>query len=90
MIDSSTTIRFELEIHAKKLINQYLLDNESIKDGIQKGIEHVFEKFNFIEAVKITITEAFDNHIKAEAITEEIAKAIHKQIIRPIKIAGKK
>jgi intergrase/recombinase len=67
MSDKMTTVRLQLDIAAHHMVSQYMVNNEQIKEDLEKGIANAFENFNFEYEVEKFTRKCIEDAIKSSA-----------------------
>ena len=64
MNENMTTIRIELDVAAKRIISQVMMENEHLNQEIEAGVRASIEKFDFKGVVEAQITRCIEGAIK--------------------------
>lgn len=78
-MEGFTKIRFELEIAAQKVINQFMLNNRHIEDQLESGIKNAFEDFDFESEIKVATTNAIESEIRKSANWDRLTKLVREK-----------
>lgn len=71
-MENTSKITLELEVHAQRIISQYMLHNESIEADIKIAVENAFNKFNFQKAIEDRITFQLEQAVSRSTSWDKI------------------
>lgn len=78
-INGFTTIRFELEIAAQKVINQLMLNNSAIEQQLEVGIKSAFESFDFEAAIKEATLRTIESEIRKSTNWDKMIRLVREK-----------
>lgn len=78
-MENTTILKVELNINAQKIVNQIILNNETIEKEIKEGIESAFEKFDFKAEIEKATGEAIRNEVRNAINHGSIKEIVHKK-----------
>src|SRR5690606_24393440 len=88
MRDNITTFRMELDVAAQKVINQFMLHNESVEEQIRNAIQKTVENFDFEGEIQRIATEQLRTALREamkysvlENKVRELAGKIYEELI---------
>lgn len=79
MNDNITSIRFELEVAAQKLISRYMINNEAIEAEIEAGIKAAFTNIDIPKLIESTVSKCIQDAIKSSGEWGKIHAAVKKK-----------
>ncbi len=79
-MEDYTRFRLELEISAQKVIHQFVMHNEQIREQLESGIEAAVKKYDFQgeveKMVDKTIKDAIWNSLNYGKLKEAVSKKV--------------
>lgn len=84
-MENTTSIRIELGIEAQKIVQQLLLNNETIEKQITKGIQLALDEIakdetQFVEGIKNTVLTKLQTLVHQAIFSYEVQTKINKAI----------
>ncbi len=78
-MENTSTIRVELDIHAQKMIHQYMIDNQRVEKEIEAGIKKAFESIDLEKEVERAVKKCIEDAIRQSADWGKIRDAVKKK-----------